>query len=178
MSKTVFWLCCCFMVLISGSGMIRADDQREQSHQTKRELEAYWAEVSRSVREGDFSGYSKTCHPQGVLVSGIKKSSYPLTQALEGWKQGFDDTRTKIMKASVDFRFSQRLYGPTTAHETGIFRYASTRDGLQTITYVHFEGLLQKSPAGWKIVMEYQKSAATEAEWNALAPKIDQESKR
>jgi hypothetical protein len=162
------------MISISGTGTSRADDQGEQSQQAKRELDAYWAEVSRSVREGDFEGYSKTCHPQGVLVSGIKKSSYPLTQTLQGWKQGFDDTRAKQMKASVEFRFSQRLYGPTTAHETGIFRYVSERDGQQTIAYINFEGLLQKSPDGWKILMEYQKSTATEEEWNAFPPKIDQ----
>ncbi|MCF7674329.1 MAG: hypothetical protein K9N23_16895 [Akkermansiaceae bacterium] len=34
--------------------------------------------------------------------------------------------------------------------------------------YVHFEGLLTKKPDGWKILMEYQKSSATEAEWDEL----------
>ena len=157
------------LLLLAGILTCSADDTQEPSDQT-RELDAYWAEVSRCVREGDFKGYAETCHPQGVLVSGVKKSSYPLTQALAGWKQGFTDTRSKRMTASVDFRFSQRLHDLTTAHETGIFRYVSERDGKQTITYVHFEGLLQKSSAGWKIMMEYQKSLATEAAWNALAP--------
>ncbi|MDB4729917.1 hypothetical protein OAF58_00355 [bacterium] len=40
-----------------------------------RELDAYWAEVSRAVREGDFEAYENTCHHIGVLVSGIKQSS-------------------------------------------------------------------------------------------------------
>ncbi len=169
MNKSLSWLCCFFLFFVGGIGASRADDQGKQSHQTTRELDSYWAEVSRCVREGDFKGYSDTCHPQGVLVSGIKKSSYPLAQALERWKQGFDDTRSKKMKASVEFRFSERLQSPTTAHETGIFRYASTRDGKQTVEYIHFEGLVQKTSAGWKIMMEYQKSAATEAEWKELA---------
>ena len=34
------------------------------------ELDAYWAEVSRSVREGDFKGYTATTHADGVLVAG------------------------------------------------------------------------------------------------------------
>ena len=170
MSKTVSWFLCAFAILNCMMNISHARDPGEQPDQTIRELNAYWNEVSRSVREGDFKGYSATCHPQGVLVSGVKQSSYPLTQALAQWKQGFDDTRAKRMKASVEFRFSQRLHDRTTAHETGIFRYASERDGEQTVAYIHFEGLLQKSPKGWLIMMEYQKSTATEAEWNALDP--------
>jgi hypothetical protein len=57
------------------------------------ELDAYWAEVSRAVREGDFDGYKATCHEEGVLVSGTSKTSYPLAKALARWKQGFMDTK-------------------------------------------------------------------------------------
>lgn len=57
------------------------------------ELNAYWSEVSRTVNEGDFAGYKATCHPEGVLVSGSSKSSYPLSKALERWEQGFTDTK-------------------------------------------------------------------------------------
>ena len=65
----------------------------EDEAQAKRlgELDAYWTEVSRTVREGDFKGYKATCHPKGVLVSGRKKTSYPLSTALAGWKKEFDD---------------------------------------------------------------------------------------
>ena len=73
------------------------------------------------------------------------------------------------MKASVEFRFSQRLGDHTTAHETGIFLYTSQAPGEEPKKeYVHFEGLLTKKPDGWKILMEYQKSSATEAEWDQL----------
>jgi hypothetical protein len=167
MKKMTSWFCGTLVILIS---MMGASHVRDPGEQTTRELDAYWSEVSRSVREGDFKGYSATCHPQGVLVSGVKQTSYPLTQALERWKPGFDDTRAERMTASVEFRFSQRLHDRTTAHETGIFRYASTRDGQETVAYIHFEGLLLKSSKGWQIMMEYQKSTATEAEWKALAP--------
>ncbi|MEM9828453.1 MAG: hypothetical protein AAF958_17825 [Planctomycetota bacterium] len=135
-----------------------------------RELDDYWSKVSRSVREGDFAAYSATCHPLGVLVSGNKQTSYPLTQALAGWKQGFDDTRAKRMSASVEFRFSKRFHDSVTAHETGIFRYATVQDGKSNVQYIHFEGLLRKSDAGWQILMEYQRSLATEAEWKMLEP--------
>ena len=34
-----------------------------------RELDAYWAKVSRAVGEGDFEAYKSTCHELGVLVA-------------------------------------------------------------------------------------------------------------
>ena len=145
-------------------------DAQQPPDKIASDLNAYWTEVSRSVREGDFAGYSATCDPKGILVSGAKKQSYPLAEALAKWKQGFEDTKAKRIQASVEFRFSQRIHGKKTAHETGIFRYATVTDGKETVAYINFEGLLRKSDDGWKIVMEYQKSMATEAEFNKLKP--------
>jgi hypothetical protein len=132
------------------------------------ELDAYWAKVSKAVREGDFEGYRDTCHEQGVLVSGSSQTSYPLSQALTRWKQGFLDTKAGNLKANVEFRFSKRLRSDTTAHETGMFLYTTENaEGERTKAYIHFEGLLVKRD-GWKIMMEYQKSEATAKEWEKL----------
>lgn len=132
------------------------------------ELDAYWAEVSRAVRAGDFDGYRATCHPEGVLVSGSKQTSEPLAKALARWKPEFLDTRAGKMKASVEFRFSRRLHDETTAHETGIFLYTTTSaEGNTSREYVHFEGLLVKKER-WLILMEFQKAKATKDEWDAL----------
>lgn len=121
------------------------------------------------MKEGDFDGYAATCHPKGVLVSGAKKTSYPLTKALAGWKQGFVDTKAGKLKADVVFRFSQRIGDQTTSHETGIFRYATIDgSGKETAAYIHFEALLTKEKGRWQVLMEYQKTEATEKEWNAL----------
>lgn len=133
------------------------------------DLDAYWAEVSRCVRVGDFEGYVATCHKEGVLVSGTAGKCHPLVQALARWKREFDDTKAGTRTSAVTFRFSKRLGDETTAHETGIFLYAwSTAGTATTYEYVHFEALLRKQADGWKIVMEYQKSKASEEEWNAL----------
>jgi ketosteroid isomerase-like protein len=133
------------------------------------ELDAYWAAVSRAVNTGDFDAYAATCHSEGVLVSGSKQTSQPLADALARWKQEFLDTRDGKMKASVEFRFSSRIGDATTAHETGVFLYSTRKgDGAPKAEHVHFEALLVKQADGWKILMEYQKSPATEAEWQAL----------
>jgi ketosteroid isomerase-like protein len=147
---------------------LHAEDPLPEPARLK-QLDAYWAEVSKAVNIGDFTAYEATCHPEGVLVSGNKKTSSPLADALKRWKKEFDATRSGAMKASVEFKFSQRFGDATTAHETGMFLYRAVgADGKETREYIHFEGLLVKRDGRWKILMEYQKSKGTQAEYEAL----------
>jgi ketosteroid isomerase-like protein len=133
------------------------------------ELDAYWAEVSRAVKEGDFEAYKATCHDEGVLVSGSKLTTQPLAKILKKWKQDFIDARDGTRKCSVAFRFSRRIGDATTAHETGIFLYTSQKPGeAAEKEYIRLEALLVKRQGAWKILMENQKGSATEAAWNAL----------
>lgn len=131
-------------------------------------LDAYWAEVSRTVEEGDFDGYGRLYHPDAVLVSAAGQTSYPIQQALAGWESGFVDTREGRSDASVSFRFTQRLNDESTAHETGIFRYTlKPENGEETSAMVHFQGLLVHRDGRWLMLMEYQQQPATQAEWDA-----------
>lgn len=137
------------------------------SAQVATELDAYWAELSRTVVEGDFEGYSVLYHPDAVLVAG-GSGTYPIAAALAGWKQGFDDTRDGKAVAGVEFRFTERLNDGTTAHDTGMFRYTiDPEDGDGAVALIHFEALLVKKDGRWLMVMEYQKGQATDEEWVA-----------
>lgn len=139
--------------------------------EVQKELDAYWAEVSRAVETGDFEAYKATCHPEAVLVTGTKKQSYPLADALVRWKKEFDDTKSGDRKSSAKFRFSQRLNDGTTAHETGMLLYEfSTKDGKAGKEYVFLEALLVKRDGKWVILMEYQKAAGTVEDWEKLNP--------
>lgn len=132
------------------------------------ELDAYWRSLARTVAEGDYEGYKAGYHPDAVLVSVDSGNSYPISQAFDGWKQGFDDTRAGKMKAGVDFRFTQRLNDATTAHETGMFRYWAQPAGQEPqVMLLHFQALLVKRAGRWLTVMEYQMTPATQAEWDA-----------
>jgi ketosteroid isomerase-like protein len=136
--------------------------------ETPSDLDAYWAEASRTVAEGDFEGYAATYHEDAVFVGAINGETYPISEALAGWKPGFDDTAAGKQQSNVEFRFSQRLSDPTTAHDTGIFHYTAVDStGVESGYYIHFEGLLTMKN-GWKMMMEYQKSVATLEEWDAL----------
>lgn len=133
------------------------------------ELNAYWDHAVSVVEGGDFDGYAATYHPDAVLVSLGNGASYPISQALAGWEQGFIDTREGRMDVSLEFRFTRRLHDATTAHETGIFRYVGTpaNGGQPVSATLHFEGLLVKKDGQWVMVMEYQKQPATDEEWAA-----------
>lgn len=134
-----------------------------------KELDAYWAEVSRAVHEGDFEAYKAGCHSEGVLMSEAKQLSQPLAVALARWQNDFVKTRSGKVSSKVEFRFSNRFGDSTTARETGIFRYTSQEPGAEPkIEHVHLEALLVKRDGKWKTLLENQTGPATEVEWDAL----------
>lgn len=136
------------------------------------ELNTYWEGVSRTVREGNFEGYSATYHPDAVCVftTGKNKRTAPIVEQLALWKKDFLDTKSGKTKNTVEFRFTQRVGDPTSAHETGIFYFTSVdKDGKVVASGgVYFESLLVKRNGVWLALMEYQKTRATQEDWDAL----------
>ncbi len=134
------------------------------------EIESFWEEAERQVTEGDYEAYAASFHEEAILVNGISDRSFPIQTALDGWKQGFEDTKSGKMTASVEFRFSNHIHGELSAHETGIFRYAWQNEGEEPQeVFIHFEALLTKSTGQWQMIMEFQKAIATEEEWDSLS---------
>ena len=146
--------------------------EKFQENRRIQELNKYWNNLVKTVVKGDFEGYRKAYHKDAVIVltAGKNKTTSPAEKVLARWKQGFVDTKKGKNISNVEFRFSQRLGDTTTAHETGIFLYTTSKsDGSNKVKYLaHFEMLLVKKNNKWLTVMEYQKSKATLKEWNAL----------
>ncbi len=162
MIKSLRILCLLAVLLVGPAASLHAQNS------TAEELDAYWAEVTRTVQEGDFEGYKALYHDDAVLVSTFSGDSRPIASAFEGWEQGFTDSRNGVVDADVEFRFSQRLNDETTAHETGMFDYSVQQSGGErTHQYIHFAALLVNK-GGWLMLMEYQKSPGTRDEWEAL----------
>ena len=136
------------------------------------ELDQFWKALSKTVKDGDYEGYGALYHSDAVVVfaGGANKTSVPISTALANWKQGFQDTKDGKQKDNVEFRFSQRIGNDETAHETGIFHFTSVDENGRTRadSYTHFEMLFVKKGGKWLSIMEYQKSPATKAEWDAL----------
>lgn len=126
-----------------------------------------WQAVAASAANHDIVAMGRVYHPDAVLVN--SKGTAPIRAALERWGRDMVTAKAAGDKASVAFRFTLRHDGDTTAFEAGAFRYATTtKAGVETPGYVRFEALLVKGPGGWRMVMERQLDAITEAEWNAL----------
>ncbi len=136
------------------------------------EINKYWKELIRTVKEGDFEGYKAAYHNDAIVIFtyGKNSTSVKIESALNGWKQGFLDTKSGKVINDVKFRFSQRIGNKNTAHETGIFQYTSKdKDGKELVNImIHFEMLLLKQNGSWYGMMEYQKSFATQEEWHSL----------
>ena len=154
---------CLAAAMLSGGGP-------DAAAKTAAELDAVWAEASRTVREGDYEAYAALYHPAAVLVSETRGEAVPIADALAGWKPGFVATKAGEVVADVEFRITKRVHGPRAAHETGLFRY-STRPpgepGRADPKTVHFEAVFLKTDDGWKWTVERQVKPATEQEWDA-----------
>lgn len=159
-------------VLSASATTIKLNTSIEKDSSRIAALDAYWQELSRTVKEGDYEGYKNTYHEDAIVIFAVgnNKSSMELSQALAGWKQGFIDTKEGKVKSGVDFRFSQRIGNETTAHETGIFHYWSKESSGKVLadSYVHFEMLFIKKNGKWLAMMEYQKTMASKEEWDAM----------
>lgn len=135
------------------------------------EIVAFWLEAERQVAEGDFDAYAASFHEEAILVNGINSSSVPIQTALDGWKQGFEDTKNGTMNASVQFRFSDWALGQQSGHLSGIFLYTwGVPNKPSQQVCIHFEALLTRSNGHWQMLMEYQKAMATTEEWEKLVP--------
>jgi hypothetical protein len=152
-------------IVVCGLAVAASADEAERLA----DLDKYWKEVVRCVESGDFAGYKATIHADGVLVVGISKRSLPLADALKNWEKEFALTKAGKSKTELSFRWKDRYGDATTAHETGMFRYAATTaDGKPIEEYIDFEALLVKREGKWLIVMEYQKAKGTKEAWDKL----------
>jgi ketosteroid isomerase-like protein len=140
-----------------------------QAHaQVATELDALWADVSRSVATGDADLYLSTYHPDAIFVSTRRGITRTVAEDVEANRPAWNETRDGRARRSVEFRFTERLNSATSAHEVGIFRYASTEaDGTTRVALIHFQAALVKKDGVWLQLLELQTSDATAAEWEA-----------
>jgi ketosteroid isomerase-like protein len=140
-----------------------------QAHaQVTAELDALWADVARSVATGDADLYLSTYHPDAIFVSARRGITRTVAEDVEANRAAWNDTRDGRARRSVEFRFTERLSSATSAHEVGIFRYASTEaDGTTRVALIHFQAALVKKDGVWLQLLELQMSDATAAEWEA-----------
>lgn len=126
-----------------------------------------WKPIAASVVNDDIGAMGRTYHPDAVLVSNDGTRS--IASALAGWGKDMVANKAKGIRATVEFRFTKRQDDTETAFETGVFKYTVIdKAGVSTPSYRRLEALLVKRQGKWRIVMERQLDAVTEATWNAI----------
>jgi ketosteroid isomerase-like protein len=155
------------LLLIAPAGTIAASQVGSTAGTTAEITRDVWVPVAASVANDDIVAMGRVYHPAAVLVT--KAGTKPIAAALDGWGKDIVTAKKNGVRASVSFRFASRRDDATTAFETGIFKYSTTdKAGKVTTGYTTMEALLVKHDGAWRIVMEHQLDATTEAAWNAL----------
>jgi ketosteroid isomerase-like protein len=126
-----------------------------------------WSVLIATVATDDIARMGNTYFPDAVLVS--PNGTAPIKTTLERWGRDMEAAKARGDKATVEFRFSRRLDGPSTAFDAGIFKYTViAKSGVSNPKYYPFEMLLAKTNGNWRILMERQFAEVTQAEWDKL----------
>ena len=137
--------------------------------QVNPEIDELWARVAQSVATGDPDLYMSTYHPDAIFVSQRRGITRTIVEDVEANREVWAETADGRAVRSVEFRFTERLHNENSAHETGIFRYASTEaDGVERAVLIHFQAALVRKDGEWLQLLELQTTDATEAEWEAV----------
>lgn len=120
-----------------------------------------------SVDKADFKMMASAYHPDAVLVK--KDKTTPIKKALKRWTREGTAWAEKGGKASLEFRFSERVINDTSSFEKGIYKYKTiSKTGEEKVYLVHIENLSVKKDGLWLTLMEKQLKAATQNEWDYL----------
>ena len=143
-----------------------------QAHAVVQELDAYWAEMARTLNEGDHEGMIKLYHPDAIWEGGDGDS---LRISLErgpllAFKSFLDEIKAGKRHARGEFRFSSRIHDDNAAHEIGmIHSFSGESGGEPTHGYFKLDSYLVKKDGAWVMLIENQTNQVlSEADWNAL----------
>jgi uncharacterized protein (TIGR02246 family) len=155
------------LVAVGGSRIAAQQAPAATSASTAEIDREIWTVLVESVKNDNIAQMAGTYAPDAVLVT--PGSTRSMRDALAGWGRDMVTNKAKRTTARVEFRFSRRLDGATTAFESGIFNYTTIDSaGVPKPGLYPFEELLVKKDGHWQILMERQFAAATPADWDKL----------
>ena len=151
-------------VSLSAQAPTNAPSTAQISAEIDREV---WAVLVKTVATDDIVGMGAVYITDAVLVNARQTS--PIKDTLAGWGRDMVAAKAKGNRAEVEFRFSRRTDNPSTAFESGMFKYTVIeKSGARTSKVYPFEQLLAKVNGKWRILMERQFAEVAEAEWEKL----------
>ena len=164
MSKRLATLAVALLSMLVLSGEPPRAQASSQSLEIDRQV---WAPIAATVVNDDIVGMGRLYFPEAVVVT--PKGTTPIKDMLDRWGKDMVAAKGRGDKATVEFRFSLRQDDSTTAFEAGMFKYTViSKAGVSTPQFIPFEALLGKTNGQWRLLMERQLPAVTQAEWDKL----------
>jgi ketosteroid isomerase-like protein len=136
-----------------------------------------WMPFSEAYAASDADKYLALHTPDFIRANGGTYSGIQnLTEYTAEIKAGFARSKGSGKPVQIDFTFFERIAGPETASERGIYRYASVnKNGENRNYYGKFHVFLRKINGTWKIAVDYdsdEDGSIGEADFAAgMAPK-------
>jgi ketosteroid isomerase-like protein len=126
-----------------------------------------YAVLVATVATDDIAGMGALYFPNAVLVS--PAGTAPIKATLERWGRDMAAAKAKGNRATVEFRFTQRINNATTAFDAGLFKYTVIeKSGATSSKHYPFEMLLAKTDGKWLILMERQFAEVSREAWDKL----------
>lgn len=164
------WLSPVRVILLSLPVLAVASPAAGQSDPVIAELDAFWAEVARTVSAGDAEGMRELYHPDGIYVFGSRESYLTQAQssALDDANADLQATREGRRAQGIEFRLTSRVHDESTAHEVGLYHFWVTPQGEERSDhYGVVDSYLTKVGGRWMILVEIQTGESSKAEWDA-----------
>ncbi|QUQ64757.1 GNAT family N-acetyltransferase [Kutzneria sp. CA-103260] len=84
------------------------------------------------------------------------------------------DLTARGSSVAIEFRFTERITDGVLASERGVYRLTGTRaDGDSAVFHGHFHTFTRKTDGRWRIVVDYDNTDATPADFEAAADPDD-----
>lgn len=156
-------------VVLVGASLVCAPSLVAQDDPIQTELDAFWAEVVRSVVDWDVRAQQATYHPDAIHVTG-DADSYRTRRMVDAFAEvEAGAAADPSVRRVLEFRFSSRVHDASTAHEVGLYHFRV--EGGDDF-YGGLDSYLVKKDGRWLILVEIQRrEGVSEAEWDALAPR-------
>lgn len=136
------------------------------------------ADIWRPYREahaaGDTDVFLALHAPELIRAGGPTKSVQGLDEYAALSRSWRADLTERGSRVAIEFRFTERITDGELSSERGVYRLTATRaDGDQRLLHGHFHTFARKIYGRWRIVVDYDNTDATPADFEAATDPDD-----
>jgi len=127
-----------------------------------------WEPYRAAHGTGDTEAFLALHAPELVRAGGPTRSIKNLDEyaaASRAWRADMNERGSRV---AIEFRFTERITDGELSSERGVYRLTGTRaDGDQKVFHGHFHTFARKIYGRWRIVVDYDNTDATAADFEA-----------